>query len=364
MDYGKNYEKKREMLLNNKDKLTFTKASEKKRERLSVFEKYSDISDVAKELNVNEETAYGFARDLVYEIKQKILKEPTPITQVVDENSNTAVVAPSVNMDNYIPQTNGYIPRRLHGTSDIKLMQQLYDNRHYVLIVGETGCGKTHLVRELAFKNKVAYMRVNLNGATTPEDLVGQWIPNANTNVDSKYVWEDGVLTKFMRFGGVFVVDEINMAPADILSLFHSITDDERRLVLTQKDGEVIHSHPDFYLVATMNVDYEGTKPLNLALKDRFRIFELDYNPTVEKKLGVDEEFSEIADKLRKSEEIMTPVSTRDLIKFIQDREIYGEKLARLFFINNFEKEEKAPVEEIISLTLDTQEDDKSEIEE
>jgi MoxR-like ATPase len=157
-----------------------------------------------------------------------------------------------------------------------------------------------------------------------------------------------------MRNGGVFVVDEINMAPADINSMFHSVTDDERRLVLTQKDGEVIIAHPNFWLVATMNPDYEGTKPLNLALKDRFRVIYLGYSDKVEKRLNIDDGMLDVASKLRKSEEISTPVSTRDLIKYRDDQTKYGEDVARAFFVNNFEKEQEQPVvKELLELVLD-----------
>jgi len=251
-----------------------------------------------------------------------------------------------------IPQCKDkYIARRVAGTTDITLMKSAYESRQNILIIGDTGSGKTHLLRYLAYDMKVPYMRVNLNGATTPEDLVGQYIPNPE-NTGNKYVWKDGVLTDFMRNGGIFVVDEINMCPADILSILHSVTDDERKLVLTQKDGEVVIAHKDFWIVATMNPDYEGTKPLNIALKDRFRVLILSYNPNVEKQLGVDEKFLEVVEKLRKSDQISTPVSTRDLIKYRDDCKIHSATIAQYFFINNFDESEQQVVSEIVELVM------------
>jgi len=309
----------------------------------------------AIEISGSDDQLYGQLKRIQAKIRLAVKVPVVQSSYTVSEQTTdeTAKLVPE-EMQSYVPKTDGYVSRAIHGTTDVKLMQGLYANKDFALLIGDTGCGKTHLARNLAYQNKQPYMRVNMNGATTPEDLAGQWIPNPNPNSDAKYIWQDGVLTRFMRNGGVFVVDEINMAPADINSMFHSVTDDERRLVLTQKDGEVIIAHPNFWLVATMNPDYEGTKPLNLALKDRFRVIYLGYSDKVEKRLNIDDGMLDVASKLRKSEEISTPVSTRDLIKYRDDQTKYGEDVARAFFVNNFEKEQEQPVvKELLELVLD-----------
>jgi len=393
------YANYRKVLIENREHLDISERMTVKQKRFDAVSHNLTIKGAMTELGENSEIVFKYLRNMVYEIKKNsnaiigghigdkkvatftiesrnivngvdtpigvVAKNPMgtenektneislPITQTnipISEDLNSIAQT----MVSYIPQTDGYISQRMLGSSDTNILQKLYENKKFVLIEGETGCGKSHLARELAYSNKVPYMRVNLNGATVPEDLIGQWIPNANPKINAKYVWKDGTLTMFMRYGGVFVVDEINMAPADILSLFHSITDDERRLVLTNKDGEVIHAHKNFYLIATMNRGYEGTKPLNLALKDRFRIFEMSYNETTEKKLKISDNMLRVAKKLRDSVNIFTPISTRDLLKYMQDCKIFTEKIAREFFINNFDVDEKPAVREIISLMIDS----------
>lgn len=295
----------------------------------------------------------------------KVAALAAKVQKVADEadTGTNEQTADESDLSQYIPSKNGYIPRKIFGTTDVEILKSLYENRnnqtivkHYPLLIGETGSGKTHLARNLAYVLQKPYMRVNMNGATTPEDLVGQYIPNKNPNSKAKYVWQDGVLTKFMRYGGLFVVDEINMCPADILSIMHSVTDDEKRLVLTQKDGEVIHAAKDFFLIATMNPDYEGTKPLNTALKDRFKIMFVDYDKAVEKKLGIDAKMIDIAERLRYSDEIATPVGTRDLIDYQGNLTLFGSEIARAYFINNFEENERPVVKEIIEMVLDGKE--------
>jgi nitric oxide reductase NorQ protein len=277
----------------------------------------------------------------------------TPTKKVIKIETTKTITPSNHPLAALIPTKSDYISRSMYGTSDVKLLNNLHQHKDFVLIIGETGCGKTMLANHLGFMNKAPVLRVVINGGTRPDDLVGQFNPNPNPHNPAKYVWEDGPLTKCLRYGGIFVVDEMNMAPADILSMFHSIADDGRQIVLTQKDGEIIRAHKDFYLIATMNPDYEGTKPLNLALKDRFRILTLSHNDSVEKKLNIDAKMLDVADKLRKSEEILTPVSTRDLVKYRDDIKNYGEDVARAFFKNNFELSEQNVVQEVLELVLD-----------
>jgi len=248
-----------------------------------------------------------------------------------------------------------YISRPMFGTTDVDVMQQMYDNNECVLIEGDTGSGKTHLAKHIATLNDSDYVRINLNGATTPEQLIGQLMPNTDPNIHSKFVWVDGHLTRMMKEGGVLVIDEINMASADILALFNSVTDDERKLVLTDNGGEHVYACKNFRLIATMNPSYEGTKELNDSLRSRFSVVELGYNESVEKKLKIDEKVRTLAKKLRDSEEITTPVATRALLRFMKQLTYNsGDKIARGIFINGFNEYERPVVTEMIKLVLDT----------
>jgi len=252
----------------------------------------------------------------------------------------------------YIPKTDGkYIPRKIGKTTDIEILKRCYEEGINVLLVGATGTGKTHAARHLAYELQVPYMRVNCNGAITPEDLIGQYIPDGNGG----FKWCDGVLTRFIRHGGIFVLDEINAAPAEILFVLHSLLDDERKIVLTQKDGEVVKASDKFMFIATMNPTedaiYEGTKELNAALKDRFGvILYYDYDEKIEKKIIKSEYVREVLRALRNSEEIETPISTRTGKEYERAIELFGIETANEIFIARFRKEEREIVKETLTM--------------
>jgi MoxR-like ATPase/DNA-directed RNA polymerase subunit RPC12/RpoP len=88
-----------------------------------------------------------------------------------------------------------YYPQSISDSTDIEILKVAIENRLNILLLGETGIGKTHCLRHLAYQTKLPYMRVNLNGGTTQEDLIGQWIPKKNGH---GFMWVDGVLTRLI----------------------------------------------------------------------------------------------------------------------------------------------------------------------
>lgn len=266
-----------------------------------------------------------------------------------------------------------YIPRRIRGIQDVTVIEKAIKYNiansgkvpelYNILLIGDTGVGKSHCARFMAWKLKLPYKRINLNGATTPEDLVGQFVPSGER--DKPFVWVDGWLTKFMRHGGILVLDEINMAQADILAILNSVLDRERSLVLTHKDGEIIQAHKNFIVISTMNLHYEGTKPLNEALRDRFNLtLEFNYDSNVEKELISNKNILDFAEKLRiayLNSELMTPVSTRSLMFFQTNLRVLGKYIAEEIFFNRFDTNERKVVRETYRMILNPKPEVKDE---
>jgi nitric oxide reductase NorQ protein len=287
---------------------------------------------------------------------------PTPKTPFVasaQPKQATLDIGGTVNeaMKKYVPTQNGYLARNIYDTTDVEIMKRAYLNHQNLLLIGETGTGKTHLVRHFAFEHKLPYVRVNLNGGTTVDELLGHWVPSA----DGKFQWQDGLLTIFIRNGGVVALDEINACPAEILFCLHSLTDDERLIVLQSKDGEVVQAHENFFLVATMNPDtYEGTRPLNAALASRFIKLNFEYDERIENKLIDNKAIIDVSKRIRAMKsagEISCMVSTRDLINFDRNIEIYGKNVAMEFFLNSFTDVERNAVKNVVEMVFSKKSD-------
>lgn len=216
------------------------------------------------------------------------------------------------------------------------------------LLIGETGTGKTSLVRYLASLTNKQYRRINLNGQTNTDDLVGKWIIK-----DGSMRWLDGVLIEAMRKGYWLVLDELNSALPEVLFLLQSLLDDDKFVVLPEKNGEIVRPHKNFRLFATMNPsssgNYVGTNELNRALMSRFPIV-AKYQfmtATLEKKvLALHSDLaSEKVDQLLEATKLIRqaykegstgfPLSTRDLIQFVQMLDKFNFATALEFAILN-----------------------------
>jgi len=138
-----------------------------------------------------------------------------------------------------------------------------------VLLIGETGVAKTSAVRRLAYLRQQPYVRVNMHGFSTPDELIGSKSVRATDKGNETY-YEHGVITNAMQRGAILVIDEINATTPDCLFILHGLLDEDRRITLP--NGEVIYPHPNFRVFATCNPDYEGTKSMNKAFLDRFPI--------------------------------------------------------------------------------------------
>jgi MoxR-like ATPase len=271
-----------------------------------------------------------------------------------------------------------YVPRQMDGSTDYAIVRKAaLAGRQPILLMSDAGAGKNHLTEALAADLECPMVSISLSADAQTEDIVGSVGPQTKDGVQF-WAWVDGYLTDFARLAStgqycIIVWDEINAAQPGITFRLHQTFDHRRTLVLAE-NHETIVAGPRLIHIATMNPDYRGTKPLNQALKRRFSLkLTLDYNTEVERQLlrrrGATmmqtEKLLKLAGQLRKSyhdTDLTQPLGTADLLDYVENSRLLGETIARHSLLQNYEADERASVQEAISLNLDGQMTSASDI--
>lgn len=284
-----------------------------------------------------------------------------------------------------VPENNyHYILREMEGDiTDVELVSFIMEDPDFFLILeGEAGVGKNMSVSVLAEAANWPMTRVNFGIGTTYSDLVGRYAPVENgtteeqtvdrtvaiartadrledDNLDreqaqeiasrvipegSAFEWKDGILTRAVKNGWIFVADEINAADESAIMPLNGLTEDrDTRYLTIEEKSEVITPHPRFRFVATQNpAGYAGVGELNDAFQSRGYVVEYDYLPTeaefgiLKERTGIVQNESEkaasaliqFANDIRRQEQsgndYLTKISTRELIKVGKLTEIMG----------------------------------------
>ncbi|XP_035663677.1 midasin-like [Branchiostoma floridae] len=151
--------------------------------------------------------------------------------------------------------------------------------RYPVLLQGETSVGKTSLITWLAQASGNHCVRINNHEHTDIQEYVGCYAVDHT----GKLVFKEGVLVEAMRKGHWIILDELNLAPTDVLEALNRLLDDNRELYIAETQ-ETVKAHPHFMLFATQNPPglYGGRKVLSRAFRDRFVELHFDELPARE----------------------------------------------------------------------------------
>ncbi|OXV09698.1 hypothetical protein Egran_02528 [Elaphomyces granulatus] len=148
--------------------------------------------------------------------------------------------------------------------------------RFPILLQGPTSSGKTSMVEHLAKISGNKFVRINNHDHTDLQEYLGSYV---STN-DGTLRYQEGILVEALRNGYWIVLDELNLAPSDVLEALNRLFDENRELFLPETQ-EVIHPHPNFMLFATQNPAglYGGRKTLSRAFRNRFLELHFDDIP-------------------------------------------------------------------------------------
>ena len=155
------------------------------------------------------------------------------------------------------------------------LIYQAIKYEEPVLLVGETGCGKTTICQYFSARMKTNLRIINCHMNTESADFLGSLRPNrnySNSDNDALFEWVDGPLIRAMKEGNFLLVDEISLADDSVLERLNSVLEPERCIFLAESSEiQLVRAETSFRYFATMNPggDY-GKKELSPALRDRF----------------------------------------------------------------------------------------------
>ena len=137
-----------------------------------------------------------------------------------------------------------------------------------ILLCGDKATGKNILAENLAwmFGRPVYNMSFHVN--TDSGSLIG-----SDTFVDNEVKLRKGPVYQCAAYGGFGILDEINMAKNDAVSVLHATLDYRRAIDVP--GYERVALHPATRFIGTMNYGYAGTKELNEALVSRFMIINM-----------------------------------------------------------------------------------------
>lgn len=284
-------------------------------------------------------------------VKPRPTKATKAATPTATTETGAAIAGTTVIESAKVPDrkfVDSYISRKIiNGMTDQDIFAFADENNDNVLIYGPTGPGKTSAALAYAAAKGKRFCAIPSNADINPAQLFGKFVPTSDKTIE----WVDGPVTDVVRYGGVLLWNEINFTPDRIGTVLFSLLDKRREITLLDHKGEVIQAHPDLLIIADMNPDYEGTRPLNKALRNRFAVqLNWDYDPAVEGKLLKSPALLKMAQQLRQDMQrqgLETPVSTNMLMEF----ERFADKsfdLAVMMFVNHFNDEERAVVSQIV----------------
>lgn len=199
-----------------------------------------------------------------------------------------------------------------------------------ILLTGAKATGKNVLASNLSYIFGRPSWNISFHVNTDYNSLIG-----ADTFKDGEVVFRKGPVYEAAINGGFAILDEVNMAKNEAISVLHATLDHRR--IIDIPGYEKITLDPNTRFIATMNYGYIGTRELNEALASRFLIINMP-NITAENlaKLLTDKfpklkdkyktAFIEMFDSLQKkseNSEISTKsVDLRGLISAIETMEI------------------------------------------
>ena len=159
-----------------------------------------------------------------------------------------------------------------------------------LLLTGAKATGKNVLAENLAWMFGRPVYNISFHVNTGSEELIG-----TDTFRNNEVQLRRGSISRCAQYGGFGILDEINMAKNDAISVLHAALDYRRSIDVP--GYEKIDLHPATRFIGTMNYGYAGTRELNEALVSRFLVIDMPAHTEETLTYVLEQMFPEMKDK-------------------------------------------------------------------
>lgn len=227
---------------------------------------------------------------------------------------------------------------------EFQTVLDLAEMRMNIFLFGPTGCGKSFICEQLATALALPFGFVSCTAGMSEGVIGGKLLP-VGRGGNFEYVTSEFV--KFYENGGVFLLDEIDAADANVLLFINAALASSTCPVSNRVAKPYAKKHDDFVCIAAANTAgtnadrlYSGRNKLDGATLDRFQVGKvmMDYDIEVERKVCPDEELLKRCHVIRKSiednrlERAMSTRFIRDAYLMKTERKWPIEKIDRAYF--------------------------------
>lgn len=201
------------------------------------------------------------------------------------------------------------------------LILELARNRKNILLVGPSGSGKTHIAQQLGEVFDLPWGFISCTSGMGESKLGGKLLPIGDKG---RFEYVISEFIKYYENGGVFLLDEVDAADANVMLFINAALSADRACVENRHTNPYAVRHPDFICLAAANTfgggsdrQYAGRNKLDAAFLDRFAIGKImmDYDINVESRL-LD---VEITEEFRKKGELVLddkPPTKQNLVEW------------------------------------------------
>ncbi|CAJ0946589.1 unnamed protein product, partial [Mesorhabditis belari] len=175
------------------------------------------------------------------------------------------------------PQTDpNYVVTKSVQENLTDVSRVICSGRFPVLLEGETSSGKTSMILYLAKLTGNKVIRINNHEHTDIQEYMGSYVADSC----GRLVFREGALVSAVKKGYWVILDELNLAPTDVIEALNRLLDDNRELYIPEIN-KAVKAHPSFRLFATQNPagTYAGRKRLSRALLSRFVVMRMSHLP-------------------------------------------------------------------------------------